>query len=404
MGKVRTEEEVAARKAKKEAKKDAKRAVAEAKAAALQSSSKAEPKLPGGVGNLFFRLDPKHKLFDPELKAAWSKMSRSAKAKMLRKERANRSKQVERPAPPATYPYPTVTSDHIEIGPDACGHIAPLLNLLASRLGKDAGDLKVYDPYYCSGAVQRHLGALGFKQVYNECEDFYARLADGAVPEHDVVVTSPAYSESSNGRSHTERLLRFCVKEGKPFLVLMPEPEAAAPYYTQLFAKHPPPLLLAPPRRYQFWMPREFLAEGEGKKGYSHPKLGMRRSPFASLWYLSLAPVMPHKELMKQAKAGHLKGIQAVSRKAPEVIAEGDAAAEAIRVGAVETAEDSEPVAPCSLCWTPEQVPNCCRTYKRLNKRKAPNVAPDTGQSRLTSQSERASGARKEARKKQKPS
>ena len=35
------------------------------------------------------------------------------------------------------------------------------------------------DPYFCNGAVVRHLNALGFLNVHNVNEDFYATLAAG---------------------------------------------------------------------------------------------------------------------------------------------------------------------------------------------------------------------------------
>lgn len=62
------------------------------------------------------------------------------------------------------------------------------------RLGKLPADLRIYDPFYCEGAVIRHLSSLGFKNVYNRCEDFYAVAAAGKTPEFDVVVTNPPFS------------------------------------------------------------------------------------------------------------------------------------------------------------------------------------------------------------------
>ena len=106
------------------------------------------------------------------------------------------------------HPFPVSDDDHAETSPEAYADVAPVLDLIAARLGKDRASLRVYDPYYCAGAVARHLGALGFERVRNECEDFYARAA-GGLPEHDVLLTSPAYSGD-----HIPR----CVGSGIPVL------------------------------------------------------------------------------------------------------------------------------------------------------------------------------------------
>jgi hypothetical protein len=86
------------------------------------------------------------------------------------------------------FPYAVNTDDHCETGADAYTDVAPLLALLAAQLGKEPAALRVYDPYYCAGAVKRHLGAQGFHRVYNECEDFYQRVKEASVPPHDVLV------------------------------------------------------------------------------------------------------------------------------------------------------------------------------------------------------------------------
>ena len=43
----------------------------------------------------------------------------------------------------------------------------------------------------------RKLNSLGFKIVINKCEDFYATVAEGRVPKHDVLVTNPVWYFSS---------------------------------------------------------------------------------------------------------------------------------------------------------------------------------------------------------------
>ena len=77
----------------------------------------------------------------------------------------------------------------------------------------------MYDPYYCDGSVVHRLNALGFKNVYNKCEDFYVKFEADEIPEHDILITNPPYSGD-----HMERIIRFCSKANKPvpWLVLMP--------------------------------------------------------------------------------------------------------------------------------------------------------------------------------------
>lgn len=67
--------------------------------------------------------------------------------------------------------------------------LAASLDLLAAALGKDRSTLHIWDPFYCAGGMKRHLAALGFKAVRNECADFYETRK--RPPDHDVVVTNP---------------------------------------------------------------------------------------------------------------------------------------------------------------------------------------------------------------------
>jgi hypothetical protein len=65
----------------------------------------------------------------------------------------------------------------------------------------------------------RKLNSLGFKIVINKCEDFYAAVAEGRVPKHDVLLTNPPYSAD-----HMERIIRFCAQGNgaTPWLLLLP--------------------------------------------------------------------------------------------------------------------------------------------------------------------------------------
>ena len=108
-------------------------------------------------------------------------------------------------------------ADHAETPLQAYADIASVLRIVAENLGKDARDLKIYDPYFCAGTMKEHMRAVGFPCVYNRKEDFYQVVKNGAVPEHDVVVTNPPYS-----LDHVQRIIRWLVRNGKPWFLLVP--------------------------------------------------------------------------------------------------------------------------------------------------------------------------------------
>jgi hypothetical protein len=93
----------------------------------------------------------------------------------------------------ARYPFPTEYGDHFETPLVAYKHLEPFLYCLAKRHGGKEG-MRIYDPYYCQGAVVGHLNGLGFMSVTNSNRDFYADVESGAVPEFDCLVTNPPFS------------------------------------------------------------------------------------------------------------------------------------------------------------------------------------------------------------------
>lgn len=97
-----------------------------------------------------------------------------------------------------------------------------------------------------AGSVISKLGSLGFKKVTNRCEDFYATIAEGCVPAHDVVVTNPPYSAD-----HMERILRFCSQQNgtTPWLVLMPHFVYTKNYYENALGGATP-FYIAPHKRF----------------------------------------------------------------------------------------------------------------------------------------------------------
>lgn len=89
----------------------------------------------------------------------------------------------DQPEPSEPHPAPqplnffAVEEDHCETAPESYAHIVGVLQLIARKLCMRPEALRIYDPYYCNGAVVRHLAALGFPNVYNCNEDFYLMQA-----------------------------------------------------------------------------------------------------------------------------------------------------------------------------------------------------------------------------------
>lgn len=101
-------------------------------------------------------------------------------------------------------------NDHCETPKEAYAHLKPVLDTIQIQLSSSA---KLYDPYFCTGAVVRHLGAVGY-QCINKNRDFYADIRTASIPAHDVVVTNPPFSGD-----HPQRLLEWLVSRHSPAVV-----------------------------------------------------------------------------------------------------------------------------------------------------------------------------------------
>lgn len=171
------------------------------------------------------------------------------------------------------YPYTVEKDDHCESPFEAYEHIATSLTKIAKALNKDIGSLAIYDPYFCEGSMVEHLRKLGFTNVYNKKEDFYAVQASGQGPTYDVLVTNPPYSAD-----HVEKLLQFSGGSKKPFFLLMPNFVYAKDYYCSALSKSVVPFYLSPIKRYSYTTP----------KGRRQAKSAKYTSPFPSFWYCHL--------------------------------------------------------------------------------------------------------------------
>lgn len=177
------------------------------------------------------------------------------------------------------YPYDVEDDDHCESPLEAYEHIATYLKRIADVLKKDIATLAIYDPYYCEGNMVEHLHSLGFLNVYNKKEDFYAVQKEGRCPPYDVLVTNPPYSSK-----HIPKLLQFSASSNKPFFLLMPNFVYAKDYYYPSLtttSQRVIPFYVSPTKRYSYTTP----------KGRRQLKSAKYTSPFPSFWYCHLGHV-----------------------------------------------------------------------------------------------------------------
>ena len=104
------------------------------------------------------------------------------------------------PAPAAStstdepHPFDTDSADHAETPVEAYRDVAPLMAAVAASLGRSSAGLRIWDPYFCAGSMKQRLGSLGFSDVHNVNEDFYAVTRESRCPPYDLLLTNPPYS------------------------------------------------------------------------------------------------------------------------------------------------------------------------------------------------------------------
>lgn len=95
------------------------------------------------------RLNPQRPAFDAALKAQWPSLGKAKRKKMLQQDRKQIAALQSRGS--AALPFEADPDDHCETSPTAYQHVAPLLHMLARRLGKSAAELQVgLPPTHCS--------------------------------------------------------------------------------------------------------------------------------------------------------------------------------------------------------------------------------------------------------------
>lgn len=253
--------------------------------------------------NLSNRLNPTHPAFDADFKAKWDGMTRSQRRSFVEEDaKTMKEKKEEAASRLVKHPFETDEDDHCETPREAYLDIAPALAALgvsspsqssssssSPSTAPDAKGLRIYDGFYCAGAVKAHLAAAGFPNVHNEPEDFYAVAKDkDKRPDFDVFLTNPAYSGD-----HIPRMLDLLAHneafKGKPCFLLMPNWVAAKPYWAAFEKKHEPGTVfyVFPSKRYSYWTPDGLRSKKQGHASSSSDggQLQHRTSPFISFWY-----------------------------------------------------------------------------------------------------------------------
>ncbi|KAL7579849.1 hypothetical protein ACA910_004861 [Epithemia clementina (nom. ined.)] len=177
------------------------------------------------------------------------------------------------------FPFPTEPDDHCESPKEAYMHIAAMLNEVQPRKQQS---LRIYDPYYCDGAVERNFNQLGFLNVYNKKEDCYHVWEKGDLPLFDVLVSNPPYSGD-----HIEKLLHFVFSPAfgsRPWFLLLPQWVHKKEFFLAALRKRTDacPFYIVPRKRYVYLPPRGFR---EAKTSDTHKK----SSPFVSMCECDLA-------------------------------------------------------------------------------------------------------------------
>jgi hypothetical protein len=182
-----------------------------------------------------------------------------------------------------SHPFEVDESDHCESPSEAYRDVLSLLDFIAKSLGKKRDTLRIYDPYYCDGGVKVKLASMGFDKVINENEDFYENIEMDKIPSHDVLVTNPPYSGH-----HMEKILSFCSKNRKPFLLLLPHFVYTKDYYERGLGNDLAKKIfyVVPQRRYSYippsWVVNGSTALAKGK---------VQTAPFPSFWYCRIPPM-----------------------------------------------------------------------------------------------------------------
>ena len=141
------------------------------------------------------------------------------------------------------HPFKTNFNDHFETSTDALRDLLPLVEELRSLIRPSCPEsFSIYDPYFCAGSIRKDWCDLGFTRLFHENRCFYQDIDDGKIPNYDILVTNPPYSDD-----HMQRLMEFLIASNKPWAMLVPDYTATKDWYVKLISScfSPDPRTLA---------------------------------------------------------------------------------------------------------------------------------------------------------------
>jgi hypothetical protein len=180
--------------------------------------------------------------------------------------------------------FDTNVLDHCETPQVAYEHLREYLEVLGQSMS--TASMRVWDPYYCDGAVKRIFREMGFTNIIHENADFYQLIKNKNIPPHEVLVTNPPYSED-----HIHRLLEFVVGteivNQRPVCLLLPNWVSRQPEYEERFVnpvaqKQFELFYLSPLEPYTYTMPSWVHQEDRPE----HVGASGETTPYLSSWYL----------------------------------------------------------------------------------------------------------------------
>ena len=183
--------------------------------------------------------------------------------------------------------FDTNVLDHCETPRAAYEHLREFLDVLGQSMKISTSSMRVWDPYYCDGAVKRIFTQMGFDNIIHDNADFYQLIENNTnIPPHEVLVTNPPYSDD-----HIHRLLEFVVGteivNQRPVCLLLPNWVSRQPDYEGRFVnpvgqKQHELFYLSPLEPYTYTMPSWV----HQKDRPEHVGASGKTTPYLSSWYL----------------------------------------------------------------------------------------------------------------------
>lgn len=187
--------------------------------------------------------------------------------------------------------FSTNVLDHCETPRAAYEHLGSFLEVVGKMLHKDiqpTKSVRIWDPFYCNGSMKTIFQDMGFHNdnIIHQNVDFYQLIRDQTIPDHDILVTNPPYSDD-----HIHRLLEFVVTDetakARPSCLLLPNWVSRQPDYAQRFSdileqQGHELLYLSPLQAYTYTMPT-WVSEQDRP---DHVGSSGKTTPYLSSWYL----------------------------------------------------------------------------------------------------------------------